>query len=73
MNEMYLPTWQGLGLRDLLPSLGFEAVNSSEIESEFELLAGESAHLTTFIQVNVESAFHTNGTTTSISSAAVNI
>ena len=69
----YVATAKNGMVRDLLPSLGFEAVRSTESESEFELLAGEPAHLTTFIKVNVESVYHANGSTTSISSAAVNI
>lgn len=68
----YLPTAKNGMVRELLPSLGFTQVTSSDDGSTFELQVSEFKQLTTYINVNIDSVY-ANEARRNTSPAAVNI
>ena len=73
VRGFYFPTAKNDMVRELLPSLGFNTVSSSDESSEFELIVSEFEKLPTFINVRHDSLYDPSKPDRSISAATVNI
>lgn len=73
IRGFYFPTAKNEMVRELLPSLGFKTVASSDEAAEFELTVSEFEQLPTFINVRHDSLYDPNKPDRSISAATGNI